>query len=180
MIAPLVGPLVTLRAVTPADAAPLLEILLEPEVAEWWVGFTPERVLAEFVEQPEITRIIEVEGRCIGALWVLRGPEAEYPTTVMHLFIGTAWRGRQIGAEALALAIRAEFAAGITRITLDPNVHNEGVIRSYQRLGFRTIGVLRDYQLRPNGDLDDALFLDLTRADFPEGPPLPVRAGSSV
>ena len=172
---PITGPLVTLRSVREEDAEPLLRILLEPEVAFWWVGYTPERVRAEFLEQPEITRIIEVEGECAGALWVMRGEDAEYPTTIMHLFIGTRFRGRRIGEEALALAIRAEFADGITRVTLDPNVNNDGAIRSYERLGFRRIGILRDYQVRPGGSLDDALFLDLTRSDFPDGPPLPPR-----
>ena len=82
---------------------------------------------------------------------------------------------QNVAEEALALAIRHEFEQGVTRITLDPNAKNEGAIRSYERLGFRRIGILRDYQVRPGGELDDALFLDLTRSDFPEGPPLPQR-----
>lgn len=173
-VAPIIGPLVTLRAVTQNDRDPLLGVLLEPEVAEWWVGYTAERVETEFVRNAQ-ARAIEVEGRCVGAMFVLRGEDAEYPTTVMHLFLATGFRGRRIGEESLALAIREEFAAGITRVTLDPNIHNEGAIRSYERLGFRRIGVLRDYQVRPGGHLEDALFMDLTRSDFPEGPALPPR-----
>lgn len=105
---------------------------------------------------------------------VLRGSDPEYPTTIMHIFLGARFRGKRIGEESLALAIGREFAAGITRVTLDPNVHNTGAIRSYERLGFRAIGVLRDYQVRPGGALEDALFMDMTRSDFPDGPPLPV------
>lgn len=180
------GPLVTLRAPRADDAAPLLAILNESEVAKWWVGYTAEKIRKDFIEAPETTRIIEVPGsngaghtgsagECAGVLVVLRGDDPEYPTTIMHIFIGTAFRGHRIGEEALALAIRHEFTQGITRVTLDPNVHNEGAIRSYERLGFRRIGVLRDYQVRPEGHLEDALFLDLTRSDFPDGPPLPSR-----
>lgn len=175
ILEPIVGPLATLRAATTADLEPLVSILSEPEVAEWWVGYTPDRVRRDFLEEPAC-RIIEVEGNCAGALLVFRGEDLEYPTTVIHLFLATRFRGRRIGEEALALAIRAEFAAGISRITLDPNIHNVGAIRSYERLGFRRIGVLRDYQVRPGGHLEDALFLDLTRADFPAGPPLPDRS----
>ena len=169
------GPLVTLRPPNEADAAALLTILGEPEVALWWVGYTAERVQAEILARPEVANIIEVEGRCAGTLFVYRGDDPEYPTTVMHIFIGTEFRGRRIGEEAIALAIWREFAAGVTRITLDPNVFNEGAIRSYERLGFRRIGVLRDYQVRPGGALEDGLFMDLTRSDFPQGPPLPER-----
>lgn len=171
----LTGPLVTLRDPRVADQDPLHGILQEPEVAHWWVGYDEDRVRLELVEDPATTRVIEVDGQTAGALLVLRGEDPEYPTTVMHIFLGTRFRGRRIGEEALALAIRHEFAAGITRITLDPNVRNAGAIRSYERLGFKPVGVLRDYQVRPGGTLEDALFLDLTRTDFPEGPPLPER-----
>ena len=170
-----VGPLVTLRLPEERDLDPLVATLSGPEVAEWWVGYTPERVQAEMIDAPDITRIIEVEGQTAGLLYVIRGTDPEYPTTVIHLFLATRFRGRRIGEEALALAIRGEFADGITRITLDPNAKNLGAIRSYERLGFVPIGILRDYQVRPDGSLDDALFMDLTRRDFPDGPPLPVR-----
>lgn len=173
--APIVGPAVALRAPVQDDLEPLYAILQEPEVAFWWVGFSKERTQREFIDAPETTRVIEVAGECAGALYVLRGEDPEYPTTVMHLFIGTRFRGRRIGEEALALAIRHEFANGITRITLDPNEHNDGAIRSYERLGFKRIGVLRDYQVRPGGALEGAMFLDLTRSDFPDGPALPPR-----
>lgn len=172
---PIVGPLVTLRAPMTSDLEPLVAILAEPEVAHWWVGYTPERVQEEILDAPETARIIEVEGECAGAMFVLRGTDPEYPTTVMHIFLGTRFRGRRVGEEALALAIRVEFADGISRITLDPNIHNEGAIRSYDRLGFHRVGVLRDYQVRPGGHLEDGLFMDLTRSDFPDGPPLPPR-----
>lgn len=172
---PLIGPLVVLREPEARDAGPLLDILTEPEVAVWWVGYTAERVRAELIDRPDTVRIIEVAGECAGGMYVLRGDDPEYPTTVMHIFLSTRFRGNRIGEEALALAIREEFSRGIARVTLDPNINNAGAIRSYERLGFKRIGVLRDYQVRPGGHLEDALFMDLTRSDFPGGPPLPAR-----
>lgn len=171
----LTGPLVTLRPPVEADVSKLVQILAEPEVELWWVGYDEARVRAEILERADVARIIEVDGQCAGTLFVYRGEDPEYPTTVMHIFLGTAFRGRRVGEEAIALATAREFAEGITRITLDPNVHNEGAIRSYERLGFRRVGVLRDYQVRPGGALEDGLFMDLTRSDFPDGPPLPAR-----
>ncbi len=169
------GPLVTLRNPRPEDLEPLFAILQEPEVSLWWVGYDRERVQAEIIDAPGVARVIQIGDDVAGALFVYRGEDAEYPTTVMHIFLGTGFRGQRAGEEAIALATRHEFSEGITRITLDPNVRNAGAIRSYERLGFQTIGILRDYQVRPGGELEDALFMDLTRRDFPAGPPLPAR-----
>lgn len=171
----LTGPLVRVRTAAESDVEPLARILAEPEVSRWWTGYDAARVREEILDAPETARVIEVEGECAGSLMVLRADDPEYPTTVMHIFLGSRFRGRRAGEEALALAIRHEFRSGISRITLDPNLANHGAIRSYERLGFRRVGVLRDYQLRPDGSLDDGLLLDLTRRDFPEGPPLPER-----
>ena len=171
------GPVATVRSPREEDVAPLVQILAQPEVAHWWVGYSEQEVRADFYGADLAGRVIEVGGRCAGGMLVLRGQNPEYPTTVIHLFLGLEFRGNRVGEEALALAIRDEFAAGITRVTLDPNAKNEGAIRSYERLGFVRVGVLRDYQRRPDGSLDDAVFLDLTRRDFPQGPPLPLREG---
>lgn len=169
------GPLVTLRAPREEDLDPLYAILQEQEVSLWWVAYDHARVREEFIDAPETARVIEVEGRAVGAMLVLRDEDPEYPTTIMHIFISTTFRGRRIGEEALALAIRHEFKAGISRVTLDPNVHNDGAIRSYERMGFVRVGELRNYQRRPSGAFENGLLLDLTRSDFPEGPPLPQR-----
>lgn len=167
------GPRVTLRPPVLSDIDPLHAILQEPEVSPWWVNYTLERVRDELVGSDH-SSVIDVDGQPVGLLYVIPPAEAEYPTTIMHIFLATSQRGRAIGAEALALGIRHQFANGTTRVTLDPNIHNEPAIRSYERLGFRRIGVLRDYQVREGGALEDALFLDITRTDFPDGPPLPV------
>lgn len=169
----LIGPRITLRDPQESDVTALLAILQQPEVSCWWVDFDEARVRKDFLGEPGVTRVIQVAGEVAGVVVVLRGTDPEYPTTIMHIFIGTQFRGERIGEESLALAIRHEFNNGITRVTLDPNIHNTGAIRSYERLGFKTIGVLRDYQVRPGGELDDALFMDMTRSDFPDGPPLP-------
>ena len=169
----LTGPRVTLRDPHTSDGAALLAVLKEPEVAFWWVGFDEQRVQNELIAEPGTTRIIEVAGQVAGGLIVLRSSDAEYPTTVMHIFLSTAFRGQRLGEETLALAIQHEFASGITRVTLDPNINNGGAIRSYERLGFVKVGVLRDYQVRPSGALEDALFMDMTRSDFPNGPAFP-------
>ncbi len=158
----------TLRAPVEADGVPLLGILSEPEVSKWWVGYTAERVRSEILDS-DAALVMEIDGRCAGAIFLYPNDDAEYEHVVIHLFLGADWYRHRYGAEALAIVINHLVGLGRHRFTLDPNVFNQPAIRSYERLGFRRVGVLRDYQLRPDGHWEDGLLMDLLHSDFPDG-----------
>jgi len=158
----------SLRPPVEADAAPLLDILTESEVSKWWVGYTADRVREEILES-DAALVMDIDGLCAGAVFLYPNDDAEYEHVVIHLFLGANWYRRRFGAEALSIAINHLVGAGHHRFTLDPNLYNEPAIRSYERLGFRRVGVLRDYQLRPNGKWEDGLLMDLLHSDFPDG-----------
>jgi aminoglycoside 6'-N-acetyltransferase len=164
----LAGERMTLRPPLPTDAAALLAILGEPEVSRWWVGYTPERVRDEILE-PGNALVIVIGGQVAGAIFLYPNDDPEYLHVVIHLFLGAQWYGKRYGAEALSTVIAHLATLGHHRFTLDPNVDNAPAIRSYERLGFRRVGVLRQYQLRPNGTHDDGLLMDLVLSDFPDG-----------
>jgi RimJ/RimL family protein N-acetyltransferase len=162
------GERMTLRLPTGADVAPLAGILHESEVSRWWVGYTIERVRAEIVDSGDAL-VMEIDGRVAGAIFLYPNEDVEYRHTVIHLFLGADWYRKRYGAEALTLVIGHLASIGHHRFTLDPNVNNEPAIRSYERLGFRRVGVLREYQLRPEGHWEDGLLMDLVLSDFPDG-----------
>jgi RimJ/RimL family protein N-acetyltransferase len=164
----LAGERMTLRPPTDSDAAPLLAILREPEVSRWWVGYTPERVRGEILDSGHAL-VMDIEGDCAGAIFLYPNDDPEYLHVVIHLFLGQRWYGHRYGAEALAIVIAHLATLGHHRFTLDPNVNNAPAIRSYERLGFRRVGVLREYQLRPDGSHDDGLLMDLVLSDLPDG-----------
>jgi aminoglycoside 6'-N-acetyltransferase len=151
-----------------SDAEPLLAILLEPEVSKWWTGYTSQQVLTEMV-QSDKHLVIEIGGEVAGAVAVYENNEEEYRATALHIFLGAAWYRQRYGAEALATIINYLVAQGHHRFTLDPNANNAPAIRSYERLGFATVGIARDYQRMPNEELNDALLMDLVIRDFPDG-----------
>jgi aminoglycoside 6'-N-acetyltransferase len=162
------GERMTLRPPTSADAEPLLAILREAEVSRWWVDYTPDRIRDEIIE-PGNALAMEIDGECAGAIFLYPNDDPEYLHVVIHLFLGARWYGHRYGAEALAIVIAHLATIGHHRFTLDPNIHNAPAIRSYERLGFRPVGVLRDYQLRPDGSREDGLLMDLVLSDFPDG-----------
>lgn len=162
------GDRLRLRPPVAGDAEPLLSILLEPEVSTWWCGYTAERVRSEMIDVDDHL-VIEIDSRAAGAVAIYENNEPEYRATALHIFLGAEWYRKRYGAEALATAINFLAAQGHHRFTLDPNANNEPAIRSYERLGFRRIGFARDYQRMPNGELNDALLMDLVSRDFPDG-----------
>jgi len=164
----LVGERMTLRPPIASDAGALLAILLEPEVSKWWVGYTPSRVHDEMIAS-DATLVMEIDGDCAGAIFLYPENDPEYLHVVIHLFLGARWYGHRYGAEALTLVIAHLTTLGHHRFTLDPNANNAPAIRSYERLGFKPVGLLREYQLRPDGTHEDALFMDLILSDFPAG-----------
>ena len=157
-----------LRPPIEADAAPLLGILSEPEVSLWWVGYTADPIREEIIESGNAL-VMDIGGRPAGAIFLYPNDDPEYLHVVMHLFLGAEWYGHRYGAEALTIAMTHLATLGYHRFTLDPNVNNAPAIRSYERLGFHRVGVLREYQLRPNGTHEDGLLMDLVLSDFPDG-----------
>jgi aminoglycoside 6'-N-acetyltransferase len=55
---------------------------------------------------------------------------------------------------------------GHHRITIDPAADNHGAIRCYQKVGFRMVGVMRQYERGNDGQFHDGLLMDLLRDDL--------------
>jgi aminoglycoside 6'-N-acetyltransferase len=49
---------------------------------------------------------------------------------------------------------------------IDPAATNERAIRSYRRVGFRDVGVMRRYERGGDGTWHDGLLMDLLREDI--------------
>jgi aminoglycoside 6'-N-acetyltransferase len=55
---------------------------------------------------------------------------------------------------------------GHHRLTIDPAVANERAVRAYERVGFRPVGVMRQYSRSPDGTWHDGLLMDLLASEF--------------
>ena len=55
---------------------------------------------------------------------------------------------------------------GHHRVTIDPAAANDRAIRSYERVGFRRVGVMRRYWRDPAGEWQDGLLLDLLAGEL--------------
>lgn len=80
----------------------------------------------------------------------------------MDLFLTTRRQGEGLGPEALRLLARYLIEErGHHRIVIDPAAGNERAIKAYERVGFRPVGVMRQYERGADGTWHDGLLMDL-------------------
>lgn len=86
----------------------------------------------------------------------LSGIERENRTATLGIFIGEEdCRGRGFGAEALRLLCRFGFdELDLRKIRLDVQAENAAAIKTYERLGFKREGLLREEVYRKGRTLD--------------------------
>ena len=148
-----------LRALQSDDAAELLRIHATPEVARWWGE--PEQGFP-FSDEPGQTRVsIVVDGAVAGMLQYWEESTPRYRHASIDLFLDPALHGQGIGTQALGLL--SEYLLderGHHRLTIDPAGENAAAIRSYEKAGFRRVGLMRAYEHRGGGDYRDALLME--------------------
>jgi aminoglycoside 6'-N-acetyltransferase len=150
-----------LRPVADADVAELLRIHATPEVRRWWdepdEGFP-------LTDDPDATRLtIEVDGTVAGMVQFSEEVEPKYRHAGIDIFLDLAFHGRGIGTEAVRRVVRHLIDdRGHHRITIDPATDNAAAIRSYEKVGFRPVGVMRRYERDVGGEgWHDGLLMEL-------------------
>ncbi len=150
-----------LRELRDGDEAELLRIHRTPEVARWW-GEPDEGF--PWSDAPECERrVIEHDARVVGLLELHEEPTPTYRHAAIDLFVDPAVRGRGIGPAAIALLLRELFdERGHHRVTIDPALENAAAIRAYEKVGFRRVGVMREYERDADGrGWHDSLLMEL-------------------
>ncbi len=85
----------------------------------------------------------------------------------MDIFVGTAAQGRGVGPDAMRTLITWLFGVrGHHRLTVDPAAENARAIHVYEKLGFRSVGLLRRYERVEDDFWRDALLMELLAEDF--------------
>jgi aminoglycoside 6'-N-acetyltransferase len=164
------GERVVLRPGTPEDLERLRSILREPEVAARWVGFgeNADEVAEHFVGRDEAF-VVTLDDEVIGAIQFGEEEDPMYRHAGIDVFLTTARHREGLGTDALRTIARYLIEArGHHRLAIDPAADNHAAIRAYERVGFRPVGILRDYERGPDGTWHDGLLMDLLAAQFRE------------
>jgi aminoglycoside 6'-N-acetyltransferase len=151
----------TLRPLRKGDEAELLRIHSTPEVVRWW--HLPEEGFP-WRDEPEATRFtIEVEGAIAGLIQFYEEPTPRYRNAAIDVFLDPTLHGRGLGTEALRRLVRQLIDdRGHHRITIDPATANVAAIRSYEKVGFKPVGIMRRYERAADGEgWRDGLLMEL-------------------
>ena len=160
------------RPMTAGDVPAVVAMLAEPEVARWWGQHDEARVRRDLLGDPA-THVVTEDGRFAGVLLISEEQDPDYRHASLDLSLAEGFRNRGLGRRVLRLAIDGLIAAGHHRVTIDPAADNARAISAYTAVGFRPVGVLRDYERDPAGGWRDGLLMDLLARELEPTPGTP-------
>jgi aminoglycoside 6'-N-acetyltransferase len=166
-------PRTALRSVVDDDAASLQAIRRTPEVARWWhaphVGWPvsdfDEPTLSRFAIELRGAPEIGPDGALIGMVEAYEGDDPDYEiATIDILLAGSVHRlglGREVITEVTRWLVEDRHHR---RVTMDPAEANTAAIRCNRACGYRTVGVLHQYERDASGDgWHDNLLMEYLR-----------------
>ncbi|WP_274565199.1 GNAT family N-acetyltransferase [Streptomyces spiramyceticus] len=165
----LYGEHVVLRPAAPDDIPALATIRATPEVYETWRGGDDlTAAVTDALNDPDVTVLaIEHDGRTVGAIQWEAEPDPEYRHASLDIYLDPAMHGRGLCADAVrTLARHLITDHGHHRLVIDPAADNAPAIRCYSKVGFRPVGIMRQYEQGPDGSWHDGLLMDLLADDL--------------
>jgi aminoglycoside 6'-N-acetyltransferase len=179
----LTGEKVLLRPVRPGEEEILTRILATPEVAPWWSMPDAEELAGMMaivvghagVSAAEVGSAAEARGEgenrddaVVGAIEFDEENTPDYRHAGIDIFLDPGYHGRGLGADAVRTLARWLIEErGHHRLTIDPAAANIAAIRCYAKVGFRPVGVMRQYERAPQTGLwRDGLLMDLLATEL--------------
>jgi aminoglycoside 6'-N-acetyltransferase len=166
----LTGARVRLRPGDERDVPVLCAILAEPEVACWWGTPEPASAVAAGLRGDDegVLLVVEAAGHVIGGIQYHEENDPMYRHAGIDIYLSGRGQGQGLGTETVSLLARFLCEQrGHHRLTIDPAAANHRAIRCYEKVGFRRVGVLREYERGPDGRFHDGLLMDLLRPELP-------------
>ncbi|MFF8717403.1 GNAT family N-acetyltransferase [Streptomyces sp. NPDC015184] len=163
------GASVFLRPTVREDVPALAAIRATPEVRARWRGGDDleAEVAADLEDSGSHHLTIEYQQRIVGMIQWHAEEEPDYRHAGIDLFLDPAVHGRGLGADAVrTLACHLVDDHGYHRLVIDPAADNAVAIRCYTKVGFRPVGVMRQYERGADGTWHDGLLMDLLAAEL--------------
>jgi aminoglycoside 6'-N-acetyltransferase len=162
-MAKLRGEKVLLRPLTTDDVPVLMDIQAQPAVARRWGEPTGQHLVDKAEGRDEVVPFaIELDGEVVGLAQYHEEDDPMYRHAGIDVFLAEHVQGQSLGTDAVrTLARYLIHERGHHRLVIDPAADNAAAIRAYEKVGFRPVGVMRQYERLPGGEWHDGLLMDL-------------------
>jgi RimJ/RimL family protein N-acetyltransferase len=147
--------------------AELRRIRLTPEVRAWW-GRDDTAPPWPFNEPGATVFTVLVDSAVRGMIQYGEENEPDYRYASIDVFLDPEIHSQGVGRDAVrTLARYLVDEHGHHRLTIDPAAANLAAIRCYTSVGFRPVGIMRNYERDPDGPgWHDSLLMDLLAGDL--------------
>jgi aminoglycoside 6'-N-acetyltransferase len=164
------GDLVTLRPLRADDREALHEVLRDPSVVAVWDTRGPEVSTEELLAGEPDWHVfaIEIDGEFAGSIQASEeNDDPDYRHAGIDVFLSSRFQGRGAGTDAVRTVARWLIEErGHHRLTIDPAADNARAIRTYEKVGFKPVGVMRQYERGVDGTFHDSLLMDLLAGEL--------------
>ena len=162
------GDRVVLRPVELDDTADLVRIRRTPEVAARWGDVADEDPSWPFDDDETVAFCVLLDDVVVGMIQYLEELTPQYRHAGIDLFLDPRVHGRGVGRDAVrALAAHLVHERGHHRLVIDPAADNVAAIRCYASVGFRPVGVMREYERDTDGaGWHDGLLMELLAGEL--------------
>ncbi len=146
----------------------LRRILRTPEVRRRWGDLEAESPGWPLDDDWATPFAIVVGGAVRGLIQYGEEDAVMYRSASIDIFLEAAVHGRGHGRAAIvALAAHLIDERGHHRLTIDPAADNEPAIACYASVGFRPVGIMREYERDVDGaGWHDGLLMDLLAGEL--------------
>lgn len=109
-----------------------------------------EKGFLDSLESPDtLYLVVKVQGVIVGYCGLLQSfEEADITNVAVH----PEWRGRGIAYQMLQTLMEQGKTRGIERYTLEVRVSNASAIHVYEKLGFTSVGIRKNFYDMPRED----------------------------
>lgn len=155
-----------LRPFSDEDSPLLAAALNEESVRRWWTPKETDSFPDDFRNDGRAFTVW-IDDSVAGWIGFENEFEPDWRHAAIDIFLSASFQGQGHGAVALSLVIDwLLHTVGHHRVTIDPAVANERAIHVYSSLGFKPVGVMRQYEMDSNGAWHDNLLMDLLIDEF--------------
>ena len=161
------GERVTLRPPRAGELGTFAEaIAADPQTSAWW-SKSAATVDEWFGEPDYYVLVVEQNGATLGIVAFGEVSTTGYQSAHIDIALLSGGEGKGLGTETMRLLTDWLFTErGHHRITIDPAASNARAIHVYEKVGFKPIGVARDYECDSDGKWHDNLLMDMLESDF--------------